>query len=175
MRGKRRVQSLTVLAVALSVTFVPVFVNLIVANGALGWEGTTWTLSAVAGAAALLVTVFGYREVGAVPSFGEEREQAAIQLIEAMASIEQLTLNVFRGLQQNTARESRRLSLRRIRDAMVELGAWTEEDAIGFDIALRARNAIVHGDLQEVDMVDLKYAIEKTKQLLGKIKELEDE
>lgn len=174
MRGKREVRSPTVLAVVLSVTFIPVFVNLIAANGALGWEGTTGTLSAVAGTVALLATVFGYRAVEAAPSVDGEKDLAAIQLIGAMASIEQSTLNVFLDSRQNAARGLRQLSLRQIRDTMVELGVWRKEDAIGFDIALRARNAILHGDLKEVDMVDLKYAIAKTKQLLEKIEELRD-
>jgi hypothetical protein len=169
MSGRRGGQPLVLLAVIISVVLVPVAVNLLTANVAYRRETLTWVGAAVTGAALLLTTILGYREVGTSVSLSEEKERAAIQLIQTLASIERSALKVLRGRQWNAMRASRPLSLPQIRTTMLDLDVWTKEDTIGFDIALRARNAIVHGDLKEVDMVDLKYAVEKAKQLLDKV------
>jgi hypothetical protein len=56
---------------------------------------------------------------------------------------------------------------------MASVGAWNYGDQIGFDLATRARNSVVHGDLDEIDPVDLQYAVDKAEQLLKKLQRAE--
>ena len=147
-----------VLASIISAVLVPVSFNLITTHG--------WSLLGLIGSVVgLFATLFSYRQAAFSPSAAEEKEQVAAQLIQTLAQMEQSARNVLQDRQY----ESRPLSLRQVQARRRELDIWTGEDTIGFDIARRARNAIVHGDLQDVDIVDLRYATEKTKQLLDKI------
>lgn len=170
-RGRpHKVEIAIVLAVLISVILAPVSSNLITIKGVLAWEGLGSVLTAAGFLAALLTMAYGYRLAATPSSLSEKKKLTAIRLIQTLASIEKTALKVLQGRPQSTMHESHPLSLRQIRVAMLDLGIWTREDTIGFDIALRARNAIVHGDLQSVDTVDLGYAVEKAEQLLGKIR-----
>ncbi len=99
----------------------------------------------------------------------QDRERAALLLIRLMASIEQLVQDRDKGSLGSRGGTAQPVSLQQVRLRMSNDGVWTKEDVIGFDIAVRARNKIVHGDIGDVDPIDLAYAVAKSRQLREKI------
>ncbi|MFU8871034.1 hypothetical protein [Micromonospora sp. SL4-19] len=165
-----RVVRLTVVAAAvLSVVAVPLVANLVTDS----WK-LSGTASALIGAsiAAATVTLAGaiinlLKHPESIAS-SDNKERTAFRLIRTFASME-------RAAEAIEVRDSvgkpykMHLSLRDVWTLMSTLGVWDREEQIGFDLALRARNAIVHGDLDELDVLDLTYATEKAERLLEKM------
>jgi len=134
------------------------------------WSQTASIVSAVIAFVGLVVattsTFFAQRTTNAEDKARLDQEQLAFRLIHTFADIEK---EVSLGYQQKGRAESPRpLSLREVRVIMADAGIWDDQDQIGFDLATRARNAIVHGGLEEVEPLDLRYANEKAEQLLKK-------
>jgi hypothetical protein len=137
------------------------------------WSTTASIVSAVIAFIGLLgaiaSTFFAERATKAKDEAEHVQEQLAFRLIRTFADIEK---EASLGYQKKSQTESRRpLSLREVRAIMADSGVWDDQDQIGFDLATRARNAKVHGDLDKVDPLDLQYANEKAEQLLKKVQE----
>lgn len=150
---------------------VAISVNYATGSGLNELDQTASVVSALLGFVALIVAVFAQfraqRSFDAASKAEEEREQLGFRLIRTFALIEQNATEYQRLLGEKPKRP---YSLREVGNMMSGAGVWGHEDRIGFDLATRARNAIVHGDLDSVDLVDLRYADEKARQLLTKIR-----
>ncbi|GGM43890.1 hypothetical protein ACFFX1_24135 [Dactylosporangium sucinum] len=168
-RTARRV----LLAVAFVVATTAVGVATNYATGARldDWDKAASWVSAGVAAASLLVSAFAafftQRAFNTEERARVAREQLAFTLIRSFAAIEQEALNYGK---RSAGRPDRPLSLREVRALMADSEVWNDQDEIGFDLATRARNSIVHGDLEKVDILDLRYANEKAQHLLGKIR-----
>ncbi len=183
MSGERRaVRVLIVAATGIAIILAGVFLaNLSIGSGLDNWDKVGSFFASVAVASlALLAGVFfsGFaseRLRSAERDLERSKEDLAYSLIRSFfAAIEKSWAK--RSLQGTEKIASRPISLRDVADIMLSHGVWSEQDRIGFDLARRARNSIVHGDLEEVDIVDLKYANEKkVNQLLRKINESQAE
>jgi hypothetical protein len=139
------------------------------------WSNAASIAAAVTAAIGLLAaigaTFFAERASSAADKAESDQEQLGFRLIRTFAAIEQ---EASLGRQrQSQASSPRPLSLREVRVIMADSGVWDDQDQLGFDLAARARNAIVHGDLGKLDPLDLQYANEKAEQLLKKVKEAE--
>lgn len=121
--------------------------------------------------AAIGATFLAERASSAADKAEDDQEQLGFRLIGTFAAIEQEASLGYR--RQNHASSPRPLSLREVRAIMADSGVWDDQDQISFDVAARARNAIVHGDLGKLDPLDLQYANEKAEQLLKKVQEAE--
>ena len=139
------------------------------------WSSAASIVTVVTAAIALLVSIgatfFAARASSAADEAERDQEQLGFRLIRTFAAIEK---EASLGRQrQSHASSPHPLSLREVSVIMADSGVWDEQDQIGFDLAVRARNAIVHGDLDKVDPVDLQHANEKAEQLLKKVQEAE--
>lgn len=182
MSGERRaVRVLIVAATGIAIILAGVFLaNLSIGSGLDNWDKVGSFFASVAVASlALLAGVFfsGFaseRLRSAERDLERSKEDLAYSLIRSFfAAIEKAGQKKLAG---DGKIASRPISLRDVADIMLSHGVWSEQDRIGFDLARRARNSIVHGDLEEVDIVDLKYANEKkVNQLLRKINESQAE
>ncbi|HEY6315850.1 MAG TPA: hypothetical protein VIY52_34285 [Streptosporangiaceae bacterium] len=154
---------------------VAVAVNLATGASIDQWSTAASVVAAVAAVVGLLAAVsttfFAERATSAADKAERDQEQLGFRLIRTFAAIEQ---EASLGRQrQSHALSPRPLSLREVSVIMADSGVWDDQDQIGFDLAVRARNAIVHGDLDKVDPLDLQYANEKAEQLLKKVQEAE--
>jgi hypothetical protein len=70
---------------------------------------------------------------------------------------------------------SRRRSFLALRSGLFDLGIWTDDDARRFDEALRVRNALVHGDLEDASEDKVLSAARITSDLLGKLRAIDSE
>lgn len=60
-------------------------------------------------------------------------------------------------------------SIIRIRAGLQDSDVWSEEDVYDFDVALRTRNKVAHGDQEGLTKASLAEAIETMKRLRGKL------
>jgi hypothetical protein len=65
--------------------------------------------------------------------------------------------------------EEHSTSLIRLRSRLRELGVWSDGDVYDFDIALRTRNKIAHGDQEELSKASVAKAVETMQRLRGKV------
>jgi hypothetical protein len=139
------------------------------------WSSAASIVAAVTAAIALLASIgaafYAERASSAADKAELDQEQLGFRLIRTFAAIEK-EASLGRQRQSHTS-SPRPLSLREVSVIMADSGVWDDQDQIGFDLAVRARNAIVHGDLDKVDPLDLQYANEKAEQLLKKVQEAE--
>ncbi|MEU7917841.1 hypothetical protein [Micromonospora zamorensis] len=136
------------------------------------WDKVGSWVSAATAAVGVVVaaisTFFAQRALSAQEKSEQFRERLAFRLIRTFAALEVEALEYEQPVDENAPR--RPLSLREVRAVMVAGKVWDSQDQIGFDLATRARNAIVHGDLKQLDLLDLRYANEKADQLLKKLR-----
>ncbi|MFE7870192.1 tetratricopeptide repeat protein, partial [Micromonospora humida] len=167
--NRRRSQRIVALVAALaSVMIIPLAANLLAAENAKMLEVSSWILSAVGLIGALVGVLVSARQLGIERAAGAEKEQAAINLIDSLDEIERLVVEIQRRGPQRFPHARSYVSLRQVRNVMVGFGVWRASDLVGFDLAVRARNAVVHGDIAQVDDVDLEYAAYKAGKLLEK-------
>jgi hypothetical protein len=88
---------------------------------------------------------------------------AEIRLLEELSEIE--------GQAQELLGEGRHLSVIGLRSRLQELGVWSENDVYDFDVALRARNDIAHGDKETLSKETVTRAAETMRLLRLKIEE----
>ncbi|MEU6788074.1 hypothetical protein ABZ912_53540 [Nonomuraea angiospora] len=125
-------------------------------------------LAAVAGFVGATATVFfSERAANAAEEADNVKNRLAIQLLNTLSDMEREVRKI-EGL--NPERTDRIISLREIGKTMIATQNWNTHDRIGFDLAIRARNSIVHNDLDSLDVIDLTYASEKAEQLLQKMR-----
>jgi hypothetical protein len=65
--------------------------------------------------------------------------------------------------------EDRATSVIRLRSDLQALGVWSESDIYDFDVALRARNQVAHGDRSELSRASLVKAFETMQRLRLKV------
>jgi hypothetical protein len=118
---------------------------------------------------AVTLAFFNQRAVNIREESEQVREQLAFKLIRTFASIEQELLE-YEGRLGSEVKPSRPLSLREVKSAMIAGQVWNTDDQINFDLATRTRNSIVHGDLEKLGLLDLRYANEKADALLAKMR-----
>ena len=61
------------------------------------------------------------------------------------------------------------MSVIRFRSRLQELGVWSEGDVYDFDVALRTRNEIAHGDENELSRGSVTKAVETMRRLRKKL------
>jgi hypothetical protein len=158
---------------AAGLTGLAIAVNVATGSSLDQWSTTASIVSGAVGVLGVLGAAFSaffaLRTTDAKDKANHAQEELAFKLISTFANIEkEATL----GYQQKIQAESPRpLSLREVRRIMADSAVWDDQDQIDFDLATRTRNAIVHGDLDEVDPGDLRSANEKAQQLLKKVHE----
>lgn len=161
------------LLLAVSITGLGVVANIATGSDVKQWgEVGSWVSGAVAAVgvvAAIISTFIAQRALSAQEKSERLRERLAFRLIRTFAAIEREALEYEQPVDVSLPR--RPLSLREVRIAMIADRIWDRQDLFGFDLAMRARNAIVHGDLKQLDMIELKYANEKADQLLEKLRD----
>lgn len=161
---------------ALVTIAVTIAVNFATGASISEWSNTASIVAAAVAVVGLLsavaATFFAARANNAADKTARDQEQLGFRLIRTLAAIEKEASLGNQGQLQSTSR--RPLSLREIGFIMSDSGVWDDQDQISFDLAVRARNAIVHGDLEKVDPLDLRYANEKADQLLKKVREAAD-
>jgi len=139
-------------------------------GGAQQWDQAASIVSAIVAVVGLLVSVvaafIAQRASNSAVDAAHNKESLAFGLLFAFSNIEKEALKP----RWNIESPSRQVSLREIRSAMIEASVWEERDVILFDLATQTRNAVVHGDLDEIDPIDLRYATEKAELLLGKMR-----
>ncbi|GAA0734596.1 hypothetical protein Drose_28900 [Dactylosporangium roseum] len=161
------------LAVAFVVATTAVGVATNYATGARldDWDkAASWVSAGVATASLLVAAFSGFyaqRALNTEERARVTREQLAFTLIRSFAAIEQEALDYGK---RSVGRTDRPLSLREVRALMANSEVWNDQDEIGFDLATRTRNSIVHGDLESVEILDLRYANGKAQHLLEKIR-----
>ena len=110
----------------------------------------------------------------------DAKDRLAMLLIRSLATVERKAQDYLRRpdaadrVDPVTAQSlprlaTRPIALRQIAEIMQRNDFWTSEDLLGFDLAVRARNAIVHGDIEKLEMLDIRYAHDKVQQLLSKM------
>jgi hypothetical protein len=82
-------------------------------------------------------------------------------------------LSVMERVGQDLLGEGHRTSVIRLRERLLELGIWNKGDAYNFDIALRTRNEIAHGDQGGVSIASVAAAVETMKRLREKVEQAE--
>jgi hypothetical protein len=65
--------------------------------------------------------------------------------------------------------EEHKVSVIRLRSRLHELGIWSDSDIYDFDLALRTRNKIAHGDLEELNKASVLEATETMRRLRQKV------
>lgn len=137
------------------------------------WDSTaSWVSVAVATAGIMTSVVaafLAHRASSAAETASDLKEQLAFRLIRTLAAMEQEAL---KSEDRVPGVAQRSISLREVKLIMTAAQVWDTQDQIGFDLATRARNSVVHGDLDGLDMVDLRYANEKAEQLLKKMQRI---
>jgi uncharacterized protein YutE (UPF0331/DUF86 family) len=157
MRPRTRSTIYTIVGVAAALT-----VGLVVFATGSGNANTIAVAAAVAGLGAAVSSFFAARAQNSEAEASRTQLELAYKLIEAFTDIEN----------ESASPDSHQPpSLRDVKATMASSGVWDDQDQISFDVAVRARNAIVHGDLAEVDKRDLQTAVEKADQLLRKMQE----
>jgi hypothetical protein len=168
MRSRRRFIIWATVGVVGS-TALAIAVNVATGSSISEWSNAASIVSAVVAIlgilAAIISTFFTARTTNAEDEARRVQEQLAFRLIRTFAAIEKEVSYQ----QTNQAASPRPLSLREVEVIMADSGVWDDQDQIGFDLATRVRNSIVHGDLDQVDPPDLRYANEKAEQLLKKV------
>lgn len=174
MRSRVR-SGIVTAAGAVASIIIAISVNFATGSSLSQWSDTASIVAAVAAAVGLLgavaATFYAEHATNAEAQAGNAQEQLGFKLIRIFATMEKEASLQYQR-QSHTA-SSRPLSLREVRAIMADSGVWDDQDQLGFDLATRTRNAIVHGDLDQVDPLDLQYATEKAEQLLKKIQEAE--
>jgi hypothetical protein len=160
-----------VITVAVGSIVAGLAVNISTGSSLSAWDGAASAVAAGIGLLGVLVAVstafVAERSSNSEVKAELSHEQLAFNLIRTFAAIEKSASTDYRRRHKDVTQ--RPLSLREVRDEMASAGVWNYEDQIAFDLATRARNAIVHGDLNEVDPLDLRYANDKAEQLLKKV------
>jgi hypothetical protein len=172
MRSRMRISIWATVGLIGSVALA-VAVNFATGSSIARWSSAASIVSVVVAVVGLLAaassTFFAERATNAEDKAERVQEQLGFKLIRTFAAIEkEASLGYHR---QSRAASPRPLSLREVKAIMADSGVWDDQDQISFDLATRARNAIVHGDLDKVDPLDLEYANEKAERLLKKLQE----
>lgn len=79
-----------------------------------------------------------------------------------------LELSVIEREAQALLGEGHNVSVIRLRSRLQELGVWSDSDVYDFDLALRTRNAVAHGD-QELSRASVTKAVETMRRLRQKV------
>ena len=87
----------------------------------------------------------------------ESKEYVEYSLVQELAAIER------RG--QAVLGETGVTSIIRIREGLRSANVWSEHDVKDFDLALRARNNVVHGDSNRLDLKELAEACSTMRRL----------
>jgi phosphate/sulfate permease len=165
-----RLSLLVAVAVVVGSIALGIAVNFATGSSLSQWDSTASIVAAAVGVLGVLIAVLSSfiaeRSSNAEDKAELTHEQLAFKLIRTFAAIER---DASEYQLRSKAVASRPLSLREVRSMMADIGVWNYEDQIAFDLATRARNSIVHGDLNEIDPLDLQYAVDKAEQLLRKL------
>ena len=164
---------LLVLAASLSVVAIPIVVALVSHNSA-----TTWiVVGTVTGLIGFLVpTVTYWQSFRSRASAEKEAARTSkahpdqvILLTEGPMEVQLLEeLSAAEREAQALLGERTNASVIRLRSRLLDLGVWSERDAYDFDVALRTRNKIAHGE-QEVSRTSVSQAIETIRRLRQKV------
>jgi hypothetical protein len=84
-----------------------------------------------------------------------------VQLLLELSAIEQEA--------QGLLGEGHGTSVIRLRSRLQELGIWSDSDIYDFDVALRTRNKVVHGDEEELSEKSVTDAVETMRRLRQKL------
>jgi hypothetical protein len=60
-------------------------------------------------------------------------------------------------------------SIIRLRSRLQELGVWSDDDVYDFDVALRIRNEVAHGDQEVLSRTSVAKAVETMRRLRQKV------
>jgi ABC-type phosphate transport system substrate-binding protein len=170
---RRGTSVLLAFAAALSVVAIPVVVALVSRNSATAWT----VVGIVAGLISFLVaTVTYWHSFRSRASAEKEAAKASkthpgqifiltegpveAQLLEELSATEREA--------QALLGEGTNTSVIRLRSRLLERGVWSERDVHDFDVALRTRNEIAHGE-QEVSRTSTSQAIETIRRLRQKV------
>lgn len=164
---------LLAIAAALSVVAIPVVVALVSHNSA-----TTWAVvGAVAGLTSFLVVTATYWQSFRSQASAEEEATKVSKahpgqvVILTEGPVEIQLLEELRATERDAQAllgEGPNTSVIRLRSRLLELGVWSEHDVYDFDVALRTRNEIAHGN-QEVSRTSISKAIETIRRLRQKV------
>jgi hypothetical protein len=139
---------LAAVATAAGATVLAIAVNVASGSGIAQWDQASGVVAGAVGTIGLLVaaisTFLSQRATSAEDEAERTRERLATNLIRTFAAMEKEALKY---KQKDPGESLRPISLCEVRSTMNGAGVWDDQDQIGFDLATRARNAIVHGDL----------------------------
>jgi hypothetical protein len=172
-----------VLAAILSVVSIPVIVFLVSRNQGAAWTTVGSIAAVVAGLASFLFATvtyakaseirlsvhimrwfnleIAYRRIpsGNTPQATEDTAEA--RLLHELSAMEQ-EAQALLGQGPNT-------SVIRLRTRLQELGVWSRSDVYDFDVALRTRNKVAHGDQEELSTTSVVEAVETMHRLRQKL------
>lgn len=181
---------LTVIAAAMSVLLVPVVSILISHSHADIWASAA-TIADLLGAGVGILTSFLFSTFTYL--FSSEREQTrrilrvivekdpirikpsftisshapiVVQLAFELDSIEQEGKKL---LHKKLLNEEPSVSVIRVRSRLYESGVWSKRDLYDFDIALRTRNEVAHGDYEKLSKASLINAVATMRRLRRKL------
>lgn len=176
MRKGMRV--LVVLAAALSVVAIP-FIALVGNKHSDAWTATATGVASVATAvAAFAFSSITYWKSSKIQAASEEKsvemrsilEHNVIALAEGPVDIQ--LLREFSAIEreaQNLLGGGSNISVIRLRSRLLELGIWSERDVYDFDVALRTRNQVAHGEQADVTRASMSQAIDTIRRLRQKV------
>jgi hypothetical protein len=128
----------------------------------------TWASSGALLVLSLVVSALLYRRSAPSPAWSRAHRTGE-QLVAAVAQLEGRANDLLnRDLLINSETPT---SLSRMRIQLVEQGVWTDDDLMALDAALTSRNAVVHGDIDQIDSVGLDEALASIERLTVKLEQ----
>jgi hypothetical protein len=154
-----------------ALTTISIVVNFATGSSIDQWNNVAAITSIAVAAVALLAAVISSFLAGRTNESTDEvsaaQKELAFRLIRTFSDIEKKASLDYQ--QENPTESPHPISLRQVRVMMADSGAWDDQDQIAFDLATRTRNNIVHGDLGQVGLNDLRDANKNAENLLKKM------
>ena len=175
---RRAITILLVLSAALSVVAIPIVVALVSRNSAEAWTVAGTTAAAGAGLISFLFSTVTYWQTSKIRASAEKEATKAskahpgqvVILVEGPAEAQLLQeLIATEREAQALLSEGPNTSVIRLRARLLDLGVWSERDVYDFDVALRTRNEIAHGEQKEVSRTSISQAIDTIRRLRRKV------
>lgn len=170
-----------VFAAVLSVISIPLVVIFVGHNQGAAWTAAGTLVAAAGALISFTVSTVTYwksdvlvkrsaRVMLEVENFRSDTVKQRVVFMEGPA--EALLFNELSMIEQEAQAllgERHTTSVIRLRSRLQESGVWSESDVYDFDVALRTRNEIAHGDQKEITRASLADAVETMRRLREKV------